>query len=211
MTNGILVLLPREVSSLLLMTYDSSQFVEEQPRTELVFAGVHVYNGRPYENVPFRSGSTYVGTKIVLKKDIDTLGKAGALVEVAPGYARNYLIPQGLAVKATAGIIKQAEQRLAKQREIAAEQRQEALLVKKTLEDHGHYVVYAQVGENDQLFGTITNQDVAEVIATQTGTTVDRREITIEGDVKTTGVYTAKVRIYSDVIAIIRLQVTPAG
>ncbi|MBW4699657.1 MAG: 50S ribosomal protein L9 [Aphanocapsa lilacina HA4352-LM1] len=153
-----------------------------------------------------------MGTKIVLKKDVDTLGKAGTLVEVAPGYARNYLIPQGLAVKATPGLVKEAEFRQAKRREIEAKQRADALETKKTLEALGFYEVFAPVGEDgNQLFGTVTNQDVAEVVASKAGITIDRREITIEEPIKRTGVYTVKARIFQDVVATLRLQVNAAG
>jgi large subunit ribosomal protein L9 len=149
-------------------------------------------------------------TKIVLKKDVTTLGKAGTLVEVAPGYARNFLIPQGLAVKATAGIIKEAEQRLAKQREIAAKLRAEALETKKTLEAHSFFEISAPVGEDgNQLFGTVTAQDIADVVAKKTGIALDRREITIEEPIKTTGVYAIKARVYADVFATVRIQVNP--
>ncbi len=153
-----------------------------------------------------------MGTKIVLKKDVDTLGKAGTLVEVSPGYARNYLIPHGFAVKATPGLIKEAETRLAKQREIQAKLRAEALETKKSLESRSFYEVFAQVGEDgSQLFGTVTNQDVADVVLQRTGVTVDRREITIEEPIKTTGDFAVKIRIYSDVVATIRLQVNAAS
>lgn len=153
-----------------------------------------------------------MGTKIVLRKDVDTLGKAGTLVEVAPGYARNYLIPRGFAVRATPGLIKEAELRLAKQREIEAQKRAEALETKKTVENVGFYEVFAQVGEDgNQLFGTITNQDVAEVIQNKTGVAIDRREITIDEPIKRTGVYQVRARIFQDVVATIRVQVNPAG
>lgn len=153
-----------------------------------------------------------MGTKIVLKKDVDTLGKAGTLVEVAAGYARNYLIPQGFAVRATPGLIKEAEQRQAKQREIQAKLRAEALETKKLLEGVGFYEVFVQVGEDgNQLFGTVTNQDVAEVIQSKTGGAIDRREIQIDEAIKRTGVYPVRVRVYQDVFATVRVQVNAAG
>lgn len=152
-----------------------------------------------------------MGTKIVLKKDVEKLGEAGELVEVAPGYARNYLIPQGFAVRATPGIIKEAEKRLAKQREIATQRRIEAVETKKKLESFGFFEVTAQVGEDgQQLFGTVTTTEIAEVIEKTAGISMDRREITLEEPIKTTGVYPVRVRIFSDVAATVRIQVNAA-
>jgi len=151
-----------------------------------------------------------MGTKIVLKKDVEKLGEAGELVDVAPGYARNYLIPQGLAVKATPGIIKEAEKRLEKKRAEQARLRAAALETKKTLENYGFYEVFAQVGEDgQQLFGTITSSDVADAVQKYTGVAVDRREVTIEEPIRTTGVYSVRVRLYADVAATLRIQVNP--
>lgn len=147
-------------------------------------------------------------TKIVLNQDISKLGKAGDLVEVAPGYARNYLIPQNLGVLATAGILKQVEQRRAKEEARRIAEKQEAEGRKVALKTVGRLVIRKQVGEGNAIFGSVTAQDVADVIKEKAGQDVDRRGITVP-DISQIGTYTATVKLHPEVSAEVEIEVAP--
>ncbi len=145
---------------------------------------------------------------VVLSENISKLGKNGDLVEVAPGYARNYLIPQGKAVIATRGIIKQVEQRREQERLRKLAEKQEAESRKTALKTIGRLVIKKQVGEGNAIFGTVTTQEVADVIKQQTGLEVDKRGITVP-DIGTTGIYEVEVKLHPEVTATVNIEVAP--
>lgn len=144
--------------------------------------------------------------QVVLSKSVNKLGSDGDIVEVAPGYATNYLIPQGIAKLATPGIIKQVEQRKAKEQQRILAERQEAESRKIALQTVGRFVVRKQVGEGESIFGTVTTQDVTDAIKAITGQDVDRRGITIP-EIGRVGFYKAQVKIHPEVTAEIEIQV----
>ncbi|MEC4815278.1 MAG: 50S ribosomal protein L9 [Scytonema sp. PMC 1069.18] len=146
--------------------------------------------------------------QLVLTQDISKLGKSGDLVEVAPGYARNYLIPKSLATQVTPGILKQVERRREKERQRQLELKQQAQEQKAALEQAGSFNIAKQVGEGEAIFGTVTTQDVADVIQQITGMEVDRRGITIP-DISQLGTYEADIKLYTDVSAKVNIQVVP--
>jgi large subunit ribosomal protein L9 len=143
--------------------------------------------------------------EVILREDIKTLGRAGEMVRVKPGYARNYLLPQGLAYEATEGNKKRvaAESRVRATRdhaERAEAERAAATLSEVTL------TLTGKAGEEGKLFGSITSQDIAEALASQ-GHTVDRRRIELEHPIKTTGAHTVMVRLHPEVHAQLRVSV----
>ncbi len=144
--------------------------------------------------------------KIILSKDVDKIGKEGELVEVKDGYARNYLIPKGMAVEATKGKLKALK--VEKEKE---DKKNEKL--KEDAERHvdklngQNVVVGVKVGEGGKLYGSVTNKDIAEAIEDSTGVQVDRRKIEIEEPIKGTGEYRVSVRLYTDINAEIFLSV----
>ena len=144
--------------------------------------------------------------QVVLNEDILSLGKNGDLVDVAPGYARNYLMPFGKAVPVTAAVMKQVEHRRAKEVERQAALKQEALNFKTALDTIGRFTVKKQVGEDNVLFVTVTNGDVAEVIEESTKKEIDRRDILVP-EIHRTGKYTVTVKLHSEVTAEINLEV----
>lgn len=144
--------------------------------------------------------------QLVLNKDISKLGRTGDLVEVAPGYARNYLIPQGLAVHTTPGILKQVERRREAERQRLLELKKEAEAQKAALEKAGRLAISKQVGEKDAIFGTVTNQDVADVIQGATGVEIDRRSITVP-DIHKLGTYKVEIKLHPEVTATVDIQV----
>ena len=146
--------------------------------------------------------------QVLLNKNVTKLGKSGDLVEVAPGYARNYLIPQGMAVMATPGILRQVEQRQEKERQRILAIKQEAESRKTALQTIGRFVIRKQVGEKEAIFGTVTTQEVADVIQENTNLEIDRRGISLP-EISKIGFYPAEVKLHPEVTATIEIQVAP--
>ena len=143
---------------------------------------------------------------VVLSEDVLSLGKNGDLVDVAPGYARNFLLPQGKAVPLTPAVLKQVEHRRAKEAERQAALKQEALDFRTALDTIGRFTVKKQTGGDDVLFGTVTNADVAEAIEAATKKELDRRDIIVP-EIHRTGTYKVQVKLHSAVTAEINLEV----
>jgi large subunit ribosomal protein L9 len=143
--------------------------------------------------------------EVILREDIKTLGRAGEMVRVKPGYARNYLLPQGLAYDATEGNKKRiaAETRVRATRNQA--ERTEAERFATSLSEVT-LTLSGKAGEEGKLFGSITSQDIADALARQ-GHTVDRRKIELEHPIKTTGAHTVAVRLHPEVNAELRVSV----
>ena len=144
--------------------------------------------------------------QLVLTKDVNKRGKLGDLVEVAPGQARNYLIPQRLAARATPGLLKQVERRREKEYQRQLELKQQATEQKTALENIAGLKIAKQVGENEAIFGTVTTQDVADAIQAAASLEIDRRGITIP-DIGKLGTYKAEIKLHAEVTAIINIEV----
>lgn len=144
--------------------------------------------------------------QLVLSQDVRKLGKTGDLVEVAPGYARNYLIPQGIAVRTTPGILKQVERRREAERQRILEEKKQAEARKTALETIGRFTIRKQVGEAEAIFGTVTDREVAEVIQETTNQEVDRRGITVP-DIHKLGFYKIEIKLHPEVTAVVEVQV----
>jgi large subunit ribosomal protein L9 len=144
-------------------------------------------------------------TDVILRADVKSLGKAGELVRVKPGYARNYLLPRGLAFEATEGNKKRiaAETRARGARDQA--ERTEAERFAAALGATA-LTLKGKAGEEGKLFGSITAQDIADALAAQ-GHQVDRRRIELEHPIKTVGHHTVAVRLHSEVHAEVRVSV----
>jgi large subunit ribosomal protein L9 len=143
--------------------------------------------------------------EVILREDIKTLGRAGEMVRVKPGYARNYLLPQGLAYEATEGnkkrIAAETKARASRdQSERADAQRFATTLNEVTLPLSG------KAGEEGKLFGSITSQDIAEALA-RAGHTVDRRRIELEHPIRTVGQHMVTIRLHPEVHAELRVSV----
>jgi len=147
--------------------------------------------------------------QLVLNKDVSKLGRAGDLVEVAPGYARNYLLPQGLAVRTTPGVLKQVERRREAERQRLLELKAQSETIKAALEKAGRLTIAKQVGEKDAIFGTVTDREVAEVIQSATGQEVDRRGVTVP-EVHKVGTYRVEIKLHPEVTATVEIEVVPS-
>jgi large subunit ribosomal protein L9 len=144
--------------------------------------------------------------QVVLNADVLSLGKDGDLVEVAPGYARNYLLPQRKAVPVTPAVMRQVEARLAKEAARQAALKAEAEAFRTALTTIGRFTVKKQTGGDDVLFGTVTNGDVAEVIEAATKKELDRRDILVP-EIHRTGSYKVQIKLHPEVTAEINLEV----
>ncbi len=143
--------------------------------------------------------------EVILRQDIKTLGKAGELVKVKPGYARNFLLPQGLAFEASEGNRKRiaAETKSRSARE--AQERTEAQALAGKLAGLA-ITLTRKAGEGDRLFGSITSQDIADALAAK-GHVIDRRKIELEHPIKTVGEHTIPIQLFHDVTAQVRITV----
>ncbi|MEQ1500629.1 MAG: 50S ribosomal protein L9 [Myxococcota bacterium] len=146
--------------------------------------------------------------RLILRKEVANLGDAGDIVKVKPGYGRNFLIPRGFAIPATEGSVRQAEH----QKQVADAIRRKNLAGSKELKDklEGTAVsIRRETGDDDRLFGAVTNRDVAEALAAE-GIEVDRRQILLEDPIKSIGLFTVPVRLHREVTANVRVYVIRA-
>lgn len=143
--------------------------------------------------------------KVILTKDVVALGEIGSVVEVARGYARNYLIPQGLALDATRGNLAQVEQVKARYAELRAKEQKSALANLAQLE--GVSVTIAQrVGEGERLYGSVTAAMIITALEAQ-GFNIDRRQLDLPEPIKKLGSYQVPVRLAPEVKAEITVAV----
>jgi large subunit ribosomal protein L9 len=135
--------------------------------------------------------------QVILRERLENLGNAGEVVSVKPGYARNFLIPQGLAYEATDANLKRIEREKAQQVKKAAEGLAAARQRASSIE--GVSITFnARAGEEGKLFGSITAGDIAEKLAEQ-GVEIDRKQIVLEEPIKSLGVHSVPVRLHADV------------
>ena len=132
--------------------------------------------------------------KIILNKDVPKLGVAGTIQEVAPGYARNYLIPQGFATVATRGVIKQVEERLKAEARRIAKQEDELRGLAERIEGL-RLEIEARVGDQGRLYGSVTAADIAERLAARVGEEIDRRKIDLDEPIRTVGEHQVAIRL----------------
>lgn len=144
---------------------------------------------------------------VILLKNVDKLGSEGEIVEVKDGYARNYLIPQGMARMATEGAVKAIREERRQQARKQAHKEEQAEQVAQELEDL-NLKIGAKVGEGERIFGTVTNQQVA-VELTKHGFEIDRRDIKLDEDVRRLGTYYAQVDLHKEVTAKLTIHVVP--
>ena len=143
--------------------------------------------------------------EIILREDIKTLGRAGEMVRVKPGYARNYLLPQGLAYEATEG----NKKRIAAETKARATRDKAEKVEAQQAADRLSAVALnlsGKAGEEGKLFGSITSQDIADALA-RAGHPVDRRRIELEHPIKTVGEHAVTVRLHPEVHAQLRVSV----
>lgn len=147
--------------------------------------------------------------EVILKKEVRRLGDRGQLVKVAPGYARNYLIPQGLAMRASSADKRQIEEMQAAAGKEAAKLRGDAEQVSASMEGVTVRVV-EKTGDRGQLFGSVTNRDIAAALA-EAGHEIDRHQIVLGSPLKQVGDYDVRVHLYRDVNVEVKVEVRSEG
>jgi large subunit ribosomal protein L9 len=146
----------------------------------------------------------------ILLEDVESLGERGTVVDVAPGYLRNYLVPRKLAQPATGASIKAAEKRRQDaeraQREAVERSRENAAVLGRTV-----LTIPQQAGDDGRLFGSVTTQDIADAIRDARGIRVDRRKIYLEEPIRNVGTYMVVVEVADDVTATVKTMVVAAS
>ncbi|MGH7445752.1 MAG: 50S ribosomal protein L9 [Longimicrobiales bacterium] len=148
--------------------------------------------------------------KLILRQDIEKLGDAGAVVSVRPGFARNYLLPQGLAFAATAANVRQLEE---ERKRVEARSKRDYLESKRRASqlEAVSLTFHVNAGEESKLFGSITTSDIAERLNEQNlDFQVDRRWIELDEPIKTLGVYSVPVKLHGDVRPEVKVWVIKA-
>jgi large subunit ribosomal protein L9 len=147
--------------------------------------------------------------KIILREDVHGLGNAGTVVSVRPGYARNFLLPQGKAVLATEAGVTELEHHQRVIAEKVARELKTHTAAKSRLEAL-KLAIAVQVGEEGKLFGSVTAREIADLIAAQ-GVEIDRRTIQLAEPIKEAGTHSVPIRLHREVVAQVKLEVTAAN
>lgn len=147
--------------------------------------------------------------EVLLREDIDNLGDRGEIVRVRLGYGRNYLLPRGLAVEASAGNVRQIEN---EKRVLAKREAREKAVAEASIKDFmGRELTFERkVGEEGRLFGSVTVLDISHALE-EAGTKIDRHKIRLKDPIKQVGEYEVPIRLHRDVVANLRVVVTPEG
>ncbi|MDH7480436.1 MAG: 50S ribosomal protein L9 [Armatimonadota bacterium] len=144
--------------------------------------------------------------KVILTREVKSLGKANDIVNVAEGYARNYLFPRKLAVPADKAHLAELEKRK-KVEEIRGEKlREEAKDIAERLSEI-QITVTGKVGSGTKLYGSITHADIADALEKQTGIKIDKRKIELEEPIKSLGTYDVPIRLHKDAVAHVKVEV----
>jgi large subunit ribosomal protein L9 len=144
--------------------------------------------------------------KVILSGDVEKLGRKGDVVNVADGYARNFLVPKGLAMAASKGALRQAEDMKRARLEAEKKEKEEAAS-KVALLGASPVYISARAGEEGRLFGSVTTSDIARAITEQLGQEVDRRIIRLEEPIRTLGSHSIEVHLHEDVNALVTVEV----
>ena len=147
--------------------------------------------------------------KVNLLQDVKGKGKKGQMIEVSDGYARNYMLPRKIAVEATADAVNTMRMNDKAAAEKAAKERAEAVEVSKRLRDM-ILVVTAKGGGAGRLFGSVTNQEIADALKAKTGITLDKRKIVIADPIKSVGTYTVNCKLGYEISAPLTVKIEEA-
>ena len=147
--------------------------------------------------------------KVILLQDVKGKGKKGQMIEVSDGYARNYMLPKKLAIEATADSINTMRMNDKAAAERAAKERAEAVEISNRLREM-ILVVTAKGGGAGRLFGSVTNQEIADALKAKTGINLDKRKITISDPIKNVGTYTVQCKLGYEITAPLTVKIEEA-
>ncbi|MPZ90724.1 MAG: 50S ribosomal protein L9 [Actinobacteria bacterium] len=144
--------------------------------------------------------------KIILAKDVETLGHKGDVVTVSDGYARNYLVPKGMALVASRGALKQAEQ-MRRAREEALRKAKDDAVAQVALLGSSPVYISARAGEDGKLFGSVTKNDIARAVQDQLEQEVDARQVRLDESLRRLGTFSIEIHLHEEVNALVSVEV----
>jgi large subunit ribosomal protein L9 len=146
--------------------------------------------------------------KVILQRTVERLGDPGDVADVADGYARNYLIPRGLAIRAEKGALHHAQSlKRAHQTRTSAQKGEFEALAARLLQ--APIVVHARAGEEGKLFGSVTAADVAEAVSAQAGVALDRKDVHLDEPIRSVGTHEVRVHLFAEVDPVLTVDVQP--
>ena len=145
--------------------------------------------------------------QVIVNKDIKGTGKKGDVVKVSDGYARNMLLPRGLAIEATNANVKSLEKAKANEAQKKAEEKAQAQAIAESLKDK-KVVIKTKSGEGGRLFGSITSKDIADAIKTQLSLDIDKKKIELKNPVKQLGHFDVEIKLYPEVKGVLTVEIT---
>ncbi len=143
--------------------------------------------------------------KVILKEDVPNLGRAGQIIKVKDGYARNFLLPKGLALLADEKNMKLLEYQKKKIEEEAKKKRQDAESVAQRLSET-QLIIKAKAGEDQKLFGSVTSKDIAEALEKE-GFSIDKKQVNIVEPIKRVGEYEVEVKLHANIVAKVKVNI----
>ncbi len=149
--------------------------------------------------------------KIILQKPVDKLGVPGDIVEVADGYARNYLVPRGLAVKAEKGMVRHAESLSRAHVSRLSQQKGEYEAIASKLISSGSVTIAARAGEEGKLFGSVTADQIATAVAASAEVPIDKKDIRLDEPIRSIGTHEVRVHLFQEVEPVITVEVVAEG
>jgi large subunit ribosomal protein L9 len=147
--------------------------------------------------------------KIILQKPVDNLGSPGDVADVADGYARNYLIPRGLAIKAEKGALKHAESLKRAHLSRLSKRKGEYQAIASKLIAAGAIRIEQRAGEEGKLFGSVTAADIAEAVGRQAGVALERKDVQLDEPIRSVGTHEVRLKLFHDVEPVLTVEVAP--
>jgi large subunit ribosomal protein L9 len=145
--------------------------------------------------------------KVILQKPVDKLGDPGDVAEVADGYARNYLIPRGLAIRANKGAVKHVDSLKRAHVSRLSKQKGEYEALASRLIAAGALTITARAGDEGKLFGSVTAADIVEAASAQTGVTIDRKDVHLDEPIRSVGTHEVRVKLFFEVEPVLTVEV----
>lgn len=149
--------------------------------------------------------------KVILQKPVEKLGDPGDVAEVADGFARNYLIPRGLAIKAEKGALRHAESLQRAHQARTSQRKGEFEAMASKLIAAGPVAISAKAGEEGKLFGSVTAADIAAAVSSAAGVAVDRKDVHLDEPIRSVGTHEVRIRLFPEVEPVLTVEVQPEG
>ncbi len=149
--------------------------------------------------------------KVIIQKPVDKLGNPGDIADVADGYARNYLIPRGLVIRAEKGAVKHAESLKRAHGARVSKQKGEYEAVASRLIQVGVIRVEARAGDEGKLFGSVTAADIADAVGSQSGVQIDKKDVHLDEPIRSVGTHEVRVRLFHEVEPVLTVEVVAQG